>query len=177
MYSLEPDNSSLISCIDYYDDTEELTIRFKKYYVDELTYVDVPLKVFMAFSETTSFSKFYLRGIKPIFTIKTTKMADKILKCKIDVKKLNKDWFFVGEKGTYLNFTVLYNEGEDSYGNNGMLVQDVPTVIYKKDKTVKGEILGNCKEFSKSDGGSEESKPGVESGKMGVDGLNDDLPF
>ena len=116
--------------------------------------------------------------IKPYFKIKNqNKMADKILKCKIDVTKINKDYLFTGEKGVYLNFTVLYNEGKDNYENNGMIVQDVPKEIYKSDKTIKGEILGNVREFAGA-GKDLEAQPGVESGKVGVtDAIADDLPF
>jgi len=70
-------------------------------------------------------------------------MADKIIKVRINVKKLIRGWFFVGEKGTYLDVTVLYNETQDDYGTNGMVVQDVPKEVYDKDKSVKGPILGN----------------------------------
>lgn len=104
-------------------------------------------------------------------------MADKIIKLKIDVTKINKEWLYKGEKGTYLSITALFNEQEDGYGNNGLIVQDVPTEVYKKDKTVKGDILGNCKDFTKTSGTrNEEAKPGVEAGKAGG-ALEDDLPF
>lgn len=75
-------------------------------------------------------------------------MADKIIKVRIDVKKLNKEYFFKGEKGTYADVTILYNEEPDQYGANGMVVQDVPKAIYEKDKTIKGNILGNCKDWA-----------------------------
>lgn len=174
---LEPLDSQLIEEFEYDEDTQELRIKFKKYYVDQMVYTEVPLNYFMAFSEATSFGRFYLQMIKPNFSLKKQNMADKVIKIKIDVTKINKDWLYQGEKGVYLNFTALYNEDQDSYGNNGMAVQDVPTEIYKKDKTVKGVILGNLKEFekSKADG---ENTPGKESGKIGVkDDIADDLPF
>src|ERR1035437_618410 len=102
-------------------------------------------------------------------------MADKIIKCKVDVTKFNKDYFFTGEKGIYANFTILFNEEQDGYGNNGMILQDVPSDKYKADKSLKGNILGNCKVFPKV---GVESAPGTESGTAGVSkDAADDLPF
>jgi len=74
-------------------------------------------------------------------------MADKILRLKIDVTKIDKARLFKGEKGTYLDCTLLYNEATDQYGNNGMITQDVS----KEDRDAgnKGAILGNAKEFKR----------------------------
>lgn len=76
-------------------------------------------------------------------------MTNKILKVRIDVTKLNKEFFFKGEKGTYADVTILYKEDPDQYGNNGMVVQDVPKATREKDPSIKGNILGNCREFKK----------------------------
>jgi len=65
---------------------------------------------------------------------------------KIDVTKIDKARLFVGQKGKYLDFTVFIDIDElDSYGNSGMLTQDVTKA--EKDQGVKGPILGNCKVF------------------------------
>ncbi len=176
MYEITDTKSSLIESISYDEDTWELTIRFKKYYIDEETYVDFPLKLFMSFASASSLGKYYLHGIKPNFKTKHKKnMADKIIKLKINTKDIKKEWLFVGEKGVYLNVTLLYNEKQNDKGQNGMIVQDVPSEIYKADKSVKGPILGNAKEFAKTV--SKEAEPGVESGVMGVVDFNDDVPF
>lgn len=185
IYLIDSTNSSLIESAEYNDETKELTIVFKKYYLKEATYVNFPVSYWEAFTTTKSLGQFYLGLIKPKFSqkIKTQSMARRILKCKIDVTKVNRDWFFVGEKGTYLNFTLLYDPEKDERGNNGMIVQDVPTPIYNEHKHLpkkdqpRGEILGNAKEFGATI--DEESKPGVESGKMKseVKDFNDDLPF
>lgn len=171
--------SSLIASIIFEDTTDCVTIIFRKYYVEELTYFGFSQDMFIKFINSKSFGRFYLSNIKNNFSTKqkSQKMADKIIKLKIDTKKINKDWLFVGEKGTYLNVTLLYNEKEDSYGNCGMIVQDVPTEVYKKDKTQKGAILGNGKEFEKQ-AQNAEAAPGTESGKIGLaDEIADDLPF
>jgi hypothetical protein len=170
--------STLISGADYDEESRDLIIYFKKYFTDQLTYANVSPDFFEELYKANSAGKFYLRYIKPHFKLKKSqKMADKIIKCKIDVTKVNKDWLFQGKNGVYLNFTLLYNEEQDRFENNGMLVQDVPTEVYKADKSVKGNILGNAKEFNKQDK-NEEMKPGVETGKPGVEGgVLDDLPF
>lgn len=188
-YLAEDLNSSLIKTIEYDDETSELRIEFVKYYVNEETYVAIPFELFLDMTDASSKGKFYLSKIKNIFPqkLKPQKMADKVLKLKIDVTKINKDFLFTGEKGVYLNCTYLYNEDDDQHGNNGMIVQDVPTKIYKdeqarkvpRDKQTRGAILGNGKEFGKQSGAAaEEQKPGVEAGTEGVSkDFLDDLPF
>lgn len=174
--------SSLISRI-VYDDNEVLVISFRKYYVDSYVYLNVPRSVVDAMFASKSIGKFYLTNIKNNFKTKqkTEKMADKVIKISIDVKKINKDWLFPGEKGTYLNVTLLYNEEQDQYGHNGMLVQDVPKKIYEAEKKLdaskksKGTILGNGKVWA-NEPTSQEGRPGQEGPKMGAD-VDDDLPF
>jgi len=179
-------DSTLIERLEYYEETGELDIFFKKYYIDTVTYEKVTKEFFFAFVEAKSKGRFYLQYIKPFFINKKTQnMAKQVVKCKVDVTKINKDFLFTGEKGVYLNFTILLDQQEDQYKNNGMIIQDVPTEIYKKEKEknltksemTKGEILGNVKIFGDG-GGRPESAPGVESGSRGVSNLlDDDLPF
>ena len=67
-----------------------------------------------------------------------------IIRCKIDVTKIDKARLFKGEKGTYLDITLLENKsGVDQYGNNGMIVQDVTKA--ERESGQKGAILGNFK--------------------------------
>ena len=40
-------------------------------------------------------------------------MADKIIHGRINVDAINKAWLYKGEKGTYLDFTMFYNEEQD----------------------------------------------------------------
>lgn len=185
MYSLtlEETDSTLISDINYDELTEELEIVFKRYYVDRYIYIEVPLRYFIAFSKSKSFGKFYLSMIKPNFLLKPKIeiMADKIIKIKVNVQNVKKDWLFQGEKGTYLNMTLFFNEEKDAYENNGMLTQDVPKDIYEKekklskDKKTNGPILGNARVFERV-ASDLESAPGKEGGKMGA-ADDDDLPF
>ncbi|TXI10570.1 MAG: KTSC domain-containing protein [Polynucleobacter sp.] len=169
--------SSLISSIEYDIDTQELTVYFRKYYVDKLTYVSVPEDDAKNLILARSVGRYYLQYIKKSFqTKKPCVMADRVIKVKIDVKKIMKEWLHVGEKGVYLNVTLLYNEEQDKYGNNGMVVQDVPNEIYKQDRSQKGPILGNAKSFDKP-APNDEMTPGKESGKLASPVETDDLPF
>jgi len=70
-------------------------------------------------------------------------MADKIIRLKLDVSKIDKTKLYKGEKGTYLSCTLLLNDATDNYGNNGMIVQE--TTKEERDSGIKGAILGNCK--------------------------------
>lgn len=170
-------DSSLISKVKYNFDTLELIVYFKKYYIEFLIYEDVPESIATVFMLSHSVGRYYLQNIKKSFnTKKQNAMADRIIKIKIDVKKINKDWLHVGEKGVYLNATVLFNEEQDRYGNNGMIVQDVPNDVYKADKTQKGEILGNSKVFGNTPKNNE-ANPGTETGKLSSSVDTDDLPF
>lgn len=92
-------------------------------------------------------------------------MADKIIKLSIDVKKVNKAYLFEGKKGTYLNMTLFYNEATDEYGNNGVIVQDLPKMVKDLNSSEKGNILGNGKSIGKK----------IE--PFPTTGAADDLPF
>lgn len=184
--------SSLISYVEYNEEENQLVIYFLKYYTDKLVYTGISHDFFETFIQAPSPGKFYFNYIKPNFKqLNSQKMADKIIKCKINVREIIKKWIFSGEKGDYLNFTILYNEeptvkefNGKEVRQNGMIIQDVPSEIYKQemkdkvpaDKQTKGPILGNCVEFKKGAGGSLEASPGIESGKMGAT-ADDDLPF
>jgi hypothetical protein len=66
---------------------------------------------------------------------------------KIDVKKIDKAKLFVGEKGTYLDATIIMRDEPDQYGNCGMVVQNVTKE--EREAGVKGIILGNVKWIQK----------------------------
>jgi hypothetical protein len=117
-------------------------------------------------------------------------MADKIINVRIDVTKLIKDWFFKGEKGTYLDATIFYNEKQDDFGSNGMIVQSVPKTVFEKEKDLpknqqtRGPILGNCKDWATANRNTEsipggEAKPqgSATTATTGTPPVEDDLPF
>jgi hypothetical protein len=67
-----------------------------------------------------------------------------IISVKINTAKIDKTKLFKGEKGTYLDITLLENkDGTDQYGNDFMVVQDIGKDA--RDKGEKGAILGNAK--------------------------------
>jgi len=47
----------------------------------------------------------------------------KLLRCKIDVTKINKDLLFKGQKGTYLDMNIWINDEPDKYGNDCSIEQ------------------------------------------------------
>lgn len=115
--------------------------------------------------------------------------ADKIIHLRVDVTKLNKEWFYKGEKGTYADMVLFFNNEQDQYESNGMITQSVPARIYEKekDKPVKertqGAILGNAKVWEKKAADGGESVPGSESKKKKAvekkeeEEDDNDLPF
>lgn len=63
---------------------------------------------------------------------------------KIDVTKIDKTALFEGQKGTYMDITLLDNrDGRDQYGNDGMVVQDIGQ--QRREAGERGPILGNWK--------------------------------
>jgi len=68
---------------------------------------------------------------------------------KIDVKKIDKDELYQGEKGTYLDIVLYVNKDEfgnevpDQYGNDGVIKQGLSKA--SRDAKKKQPILGNYK--------------------------------
>lgn len=63
---------------------------------------------------------------------------------KIDVSKIDKNSLFKGEKGTYLDVTLMDNrDGQDQYGNDGFVVQDIGKA--RREAGERGPIIGNWK--------------------------------
>ena len=50
----------------------------------------------------------------------------KIYKLKINVSKIDKALLYKGEKGTYLNASLIIGDESDRFGNDGSIQQDVP---------------------------------------------------
>lgn len=67
-----------------------------------------------------------------------------IISAKLNVSKILKDRLYKGEKGTYLDITLLENrDGPDEYGNDFLVVQDLGKEA--REKGEKGPILGNAR--------------------------------
>lgn len=190
--------SSLIKKIEYDPDALILTVYFRNYYTDMLSYSEVYPDHFDEMVKAQSIGKFYLHYIKPNFSLNKQRFmatakerpptrnvaSDKkrFIKISIDVQKIRKDWLFAGEKGTYLNVTLqMLPDGElDQHGNLGMITQDVPKEVYEAEKSLPkaqktlGPILGNGAEMDWAP--QTESIPGQEVGTMGA-AEDEKLPF
>lgn len=67
-----------------------------------------------------------------------------MISAKLDVSKILKEHLFKGEKGTYLDITLIENrDGPDQYGNDYFVVQDLGKQARESGK--RGPILGNAK--------------------------------
>lgn len=66
---------------------------------------------------------------------------------KLDVSKIDKSKLFKGEKGIYLDATIIMRDEADQYGNIGMIVQN--TNEQERKQGVKGAILGNVRYIEK----------------------------
>jgi len=67
-----------------------------------------------------------------------------IIRVKLDVTKIDKTAIHHGEKGKYIDITLLGNrDGEDRFGNHYMIVQDLGQT--RREAGEKGPILGNGK--------------------------------
>jgi len=63
---------------------------------------------------------------------------------KIDVSKIDKNFLFKGNKGTYMDLLLMENrEGPDQFGNDGFVAQGVSKEA--KERGEKGPIIGNWK--------------------------------
>lgn len=88
----------------------------------------------------------------------------KNISLKINVKEIDKLKLFVGEKGVYLDATIIMRDENDQYGNIGMIVQD--NTEEERAKGIKSNILGNARFIVKKEKSEEEVKEAI-----------DDLPF
>ena len=67
-----------------------------------------------------------------------------IIRAKLDLKKVPEDCVYKGQKGDYIDITLLENKnGPDQYGNDFMVVLDVGKV--RREAGEKGPIIGNAK--------------------------------
>lgn len=80
-----------------------------------------------------------------------------VINCKVDVTKITKDKLFKGEKGTYLNFTLVPTPN-GQYGDF-MLVED--TTKEEREAGTKGVILGNGKKFQRGEGSAKPQESGT----------------
>ena len=92
-------------------------------------------------------------------------MAKVGIEIKIDVKKLDKQAFYVGQKGTYATITAFVDLDQlDQYGNSGMVKQKFPQGSQQDEP-----ILGNSKVFWKDNGNApQQASPQNQGGYQGA---------
>lgn len=96
-----------------------------------------------------------------------------MVKCKIDVTKINKDFIFVGQKGKYIDIILMDNrDGRDDYGNDGFCVQGVTKEA--RQNGVKGPIIGNWQEMKTK---KPAPKPPRSARDQDIDEAGEDVPF
>jgi hypothetical protein len=65
-----------------------------------------------------------------------------MIRCKIDVKKIDKTALFAGQKGTYCDIVLMDNkDGPNEYGDDGFIVQDIGKE--RRGNGENGPIIGN----------------------------------
>ncbi|MHC4622148.1 MAG: hypothetical protein ACYTEQ_30795 [Planctomycetota bacterium] len=90
----------------------------------------------------------------------------------IDVKKIEKARLYEGQKGTYLDCVLIETpNGHSDY----MIVQSVSKE--ERDAGVQGAILGNAKDWSKSQPQTQAAPPADQNLDPDSDEGKDDLPF
>lgn len=187
-------DSTFVRVISYDADTKEMSVVLEGVGVRD--FADVPMEVFVEFTHSKSFGSFYHSNIKNKYKMakksappvvdepaqekrkpkKINRASDeyRYIEFDIDLDKINKQWLVVGEKSKHRFLKCklrMEPDGEvDKYGNLGFISQTVPNDVYKKDKTVKGEILGNACEL-------EWNTPEQEETHAISSDLMDDLPF
>lgn len=186
-------DSSFIKYICYNVKTKDLELTLNG--IGNRIYVDFPFELFMDFSSCGSFGSFYHQNIKDKFKFKITKMDNQKNKPKginkakkekrfidldVQVSKINKRFLFVSQKTgeVYLKMRLhMLPDGEvDKFENLGFITQNVPNDLWKADKDLKGEILGNGKEIEWENKGSDAQSARTMT-EDEVNDLGDDLPF
>lgn len=95
-----------------------------------------------------------------------------MISVKIDVTKIDKEALYKGQKGTYLNITLMENrEGRDQYDNDGFVVQDIGKE--RRQAGERGPIIGNYREIEVA----KQAAPAARPQKPAPVQEDDDIPF
>ena len=102
-------------------------------------------------------------------------MAKIGLNIKIDVTKLDKDRFFQGEKGLYVDMSTFINtEGIGEYGDHGIITQQCSKE--ERESGMKMPIVGNVRIFFSTLDNKKKSEEPKQSSDDKKD-FDDDCPF
>jgi len=66
-----------------------------------------------------------------------------IINVNMNVKKIEKERLYVGDKGVYLDATIVLFEQPDQFGNDGMIVQNISKE--EREKGMKSIPIGSVK--------------------------------
>jgi hypothetical protein len=91
---------------------------------------------------------------------------------KIDVTKIDKSALFVGEKGTYLNITLIEKETDYS---DGFIVQDIGKE--RRDAGERGPIVGNWKHIKQRQQDKPDAHNAAKANAYQPQPEEDDVPF
>lgn len=97
-----------------------------------------------------------------------------MIRCKLDVTKIDKSLIFVGQKGKYIDITLIETPN-DKFGNDFMVVQDVGKE--KREAGVKGAILGNAKIGGQKAATPAQAKPAAKPAPTTNPDLDESVPF
>jgi len=75
---------------------------------------------------------------------------------KLDAQKMNRNWFFQGQKGNYIDLVCYENDQIDQYGNSHVVKQNPPREL--RDQGEKPIIVGNGK-WMPGKGGQQQQRP------------------
>ena len=90
----------------------------------------------------------------------------RIYRGSINVEKIDKKRLYKGDKGTYLNFSVVVRDEPDQFGNDGFVAEDISKE--ERESGQKGTILGNVRKVEKRQTEQPDPQPAQQ---------DDDLPF
>jgi len=72
-----------------------------------------------------------------------------MIRCNINVSKVDKQYLYEGKTGKFLEVTLLESKnGPDKYGNDGFVVQGVSKEA--RDRGERGPIIGSWKHSTKA---------------------------
>ena len=95
---------------------------------------------------------------------------------KIDVTKIDKTAIHNGQKGKYVDLTLMDNKnGRDEYGNDGFVIQDLGKE--RREKGEKGPILGNWRNIETRQNNPQPKPVSKQEPEPSAGSMFDDVPF
>jgi KTSC domain-containing protein len=185
--SFSEEDSSFVTMASYDEETRILSVELKG--IGGKYFENVPNTIFIDFITSPSKGNYYNTQIKQKFKFMSEgkNQPNKInrsdpqnfrwVNMSVNLSKIDKSWLRKGkDTGDYwvdLSMRVQPEGQVDQYGKLGMIVQQVPAELYKKDKNLKGAILGSAEQLDWTGGHQDEETDLVGNSTD----WKDDLPF